>query len=103
MARRVTGVRVYSNAAEVAAHELGVRAAVTDEAIKIGTRATLRLAAHRDTGHAEIEVSKGTKGVDSFVSLVDDAAMSIEFGHRHNRSGEFVRGLYIITGAAGLA
>ncbi len=37
------------------------------------------LAKHRDTGAASIEVKLGHP--DSIVSLVDEAALSIEFGH----------------------
>lgn len=79
----------------------GVRDATFRTAKVIGHRAETRLLAHRDTGAAEIDVTRGD--VDAFVSLVDEAALSIEFGHIHNRSGEFIPGLYIVLGAADLA
>ena len=82
----------------VVSHLEGVKGAVRKEADGIGGRASATLEAHRfygDASHAEIEVD--TRDVDSIVSLVDEAAMSIEFGTEH------MRGLYIVTGAAGLA
>lgn len=64
---------------------------------QIGTVAEGVLSAHRDKGHAEIEVKRGSKRVDAFVNLKDDrgakAAAAIEFGHVNNRSGKFVQGL----------
>lgn len=82
----------------------GVQDAVYDEAKKIGQKAELRLSSHRRTGEANVLVKRGD--VDSYVILDDPAAMSIEFGHWYvNGNGEdkYVPGLYIITGAAGLA
>ena len=81
----------------------GVQGAVYSRAQRIGGKAEAILAAHRyppDDTQAEIEVTRGD--VDSYVSLVDEAAMSIEYGHRDHRSGKFVPGLYIIRRAAGI-
>jgi hypothetical protein len=79
-------------------HLRGVRDAVHDHAKEIGRIAEGRLAPHRKTGSARIEVSRGT--VDSFVSLVDEAALSIEFGHylgseSRGLDRHFVRGLHL--------
>lgn len=65
-----------------------------------------RLAAHRKTGSHQVSVSHGD--VDSFVNLDGPAVLSVEFGHwvkgKYERSTpKKVPGLYIITGAAGLA
>jgi hypothetical protein len=79
-------------------HLPGVRAAVYDVAKEIGQIAEMRLAPHRKTGAAHIEVSRGT--TDAFASLVDEAALSIEFGHYLGRqelgtSRQFVQGLHL--------
>jgi hypothetical protein len=79
-------------------HLPGVRGAVFEVAQEIGHIAEGRLAPHRKTGAAHIEVSRGT--VDSFVSLVDEAALSIEFGHYLGREElgtgrKFIRGLHL--------
>lgn len=81
-------------------HLPGVKGAVRATAQKIGAKAEAKLAAHRYEGHASISITHG--GVDSFVNLDDEAALSIEFGHIHNWTGERIEGLYIVTGAAGL-
>ncbi|GGM64787.1 hypothetical protein GCM10012275_39210 [Longimycelium tulufanense] len=78
----------------------GVQLAVSGKAQTFGGRAKMRLAPHRDRGDAKVVVRRGH--VDSYVILDDEAAMSIEFGHFHNVTGEWVEGLYIITGATGL-
>jgi len=77
-----------------------VVAAVADEADDIGRIAQERLNEHRETGAAKIEVTHGD--VDSLVSLVDKAALSIELGHHTPDKKKFVNGLYIVSGAAGL-
>jgi hypothetical protein len=82
-------------------HLGGVKLSIRGTAQKIGGKAETRLAAHRDEGHAEISITYGD--TDSFVNLDDEAALSIEFGHTHNFTGKHVEGLYIVTGAAGLA
>lgn len=79
-------------------HLPGVRASVYDVAKEIGMIAEGRLAPHRKTGAAHIEVSRGT--VDAFASLVDEAALSIEFGHYLGReelgtSRKFIQGLHL--------
>ncbi|CAM4098660.1 DUF5403 domain-containing protein [Nocardia ninae] len=83
----------------------GVVKAVADTAGDVADRAKAKLAAHRHQGHAEVTVTHGD--VDSFVNLVDTkgkqkAAAAIEFGHV-SKDGKLTPGLYIITGAAGLA
>jgi hypothetical protein len=79
-------------------HLPGVRASVYGVAQEIGQIAEARLAPHRKTGAAHIEVSRGS--TDAFASLVDEAALSIEFGHYLGReelgtSRQFVRGLHL--------
>lgn len=82
-------------------HLGGVRLEVRQEAEQRGSRARANLSAHRRTGRASVDVEHGD--VDSFIVLRDQSvqsAMSIEFGH--SWKGKHVRGLYIISGAAGL-
>jgi hypothetical protein len=79
-------------------HLPGVRGAVYDVGREIGQIAEGRLAPHRKTGAAHIEVSRGS--VDTFVSLVDEAALSIEFGHylgsqARGLNRRFIRGLHL--------
>jgi hypothetical protein len=82
-----------------------VQAAVESAAKKIFRRATSYLNMHRDTGAAKIELERRKNlrygHIDWFVSLVDEAALSIEFGHYVRISGGYKRvdGLYIITQA----
>jgi len=91
----------------IVSHLPGVRAAVAEEALEIGVRAEAKLLRHRDrtnrTDHS-VDVSQGR--IDSYVSLVGPAPLSVEFGHwyKGNLGGtpQYVPGLYIITGAAGL-
>jgi hypothetical protein len=78
----------------------GVSDSTKDKAQAIGSKAQARLASHHKTGAAQISITEGS--TDAFVNLDDEAALSIEFGHMHNKSGKHVAGLYIITGAAGL-
>lgn len=90
----------------VVSHEDGTRDAVHDEAVEIGGRAEMRLnMAKNRTGASEINVEQGR--VDSYVTLEDPAAMHIEFGHWLTYYGQetarYVPGLYVLTGAAGLA
>lgn len=81
-----------------------VRAAVLDLAHTISARAETLLSQHNRTGRARIEVTRG--GTDAFVSLVDSAALSIEYGHFTRRGTDahvtYVPGLFIITRAADL-
>lgn len=79
-------------------HLPGVKSSVRGEAKIIGEIASARLAPHRKTGAAHIDVSHGT--VDAYVSLVDEAALSIEFGHYMGRQElgtkrRFIRGLHL--------
>lgn len=86
------------------AHMPGVKEAVHSEADEIGARARSNLAAHRAEGEAEIQVDH--RNPDAWVSLVDPAAVSIEYGRsEYTRDGVTVGamdGLYIIHRAAGL-
>lgn len=97
MAVRLVGQKRMNH---IVSHEDGVKASVRAKAVEIGSLAQAILAGHRDEGHAYISVTYGD--TDSFVNLEDKAAMSIEFGHKHNFTGKDVRALHIITGAAGL-
>lgn len=81
----------------------GVKAAVRATANRIAADARAELAAHRAEGQARIEVTRGR--TDVVVSLVDVAALSIEYGREAftNRAGRRVgpmQGLYIMTRAA---
>lgn len=84
----------------------GVRDYVRGVGGEIYWRAKDLLAAHRDTGNAEIEINEPDTydhwGVN--IWLVDPAALSIEFGHFVFNQGfpRFVAGLYILHRAAGL-
>lgn len=55
------------------------RGAVREKATELAEQAEVKLASHRKTGEAHIEVTHGR--VDSYVDLVSDAALSIEYGH----------------------
>lgn len=83
-----------------------VQAAVESTGHAIGAKAEQRLAGHRDSGAHQIEVEKNLDvkygSLDMEISLVGPAPLSVEFGHIHNFTGEYVEGLYIVTGAAGL-
>lgn len=79
-------------------HLPGVRSSVQAEGRIISEIATARLAAHRRTGQARIDFSMGA--TDAHISLVDPAALSIEFGHYLGRQElgtrrHFVRGLHL--------
>lgn len=79
-------------------HLRGVRKETLSTAREIGAIAEARLAPHRKTGQAHIEVSQGD--VDAFASLVDPAALSIEFGHylgseELGAGRQFIRGLHL--------
>ncbi|TCO56796.1 DUF5403 family protein [Actinocrispum wychmicini] len=92
--------RRYSNRTinSIVAHLDGVTDAVHHRGTIIAARAETFLDMHRDSGHAEIDLTRHQ--VDTLVSLVDEAALSIEFGHIHNKTGRYVHGLYIVTRAA---
>ncbi|GAU66662.1 hypothetical protein SSP35_03_03100 [Streptomyces sp. NBRC 110611] len=80
-----------------------VKAAVRQRGNRIAEHARADLAAHRAEGDARIEVTHGR--TDVVVSLVDVAALSIEYGRvastnsRGRRVGP-MQGLYIMTRAA---
>lgn len=85
------------------AHRPGVRKAVRRLAEEVAASARADLATHRVTGDARIEVEH--HDTDSIVSLVDKAAMSIEYGRAGyttpgGRSVGPAEGLFIITKAA---
>lgn len=86
---------VYPHTDGLIAHLPAVRAVVRAEAQTRAALARALLAAHRVSGRARIEVSRGR--TDMVVSLVDPAALSIEFGHTDARTGRAVAGLYIMT------
>lgn len=76
------------------------------KADEVADVAQVLLAAHRKTGEHEITTTHGD--VDAFVNLEGPAVLSVEFGHlvkgKYERAvPKKVPGLYIITGAAGLA
>ncbi|MGW1740033.1 DUF5403 family protein [Nocardia sp. NPDC001965] len=89
----------------VVSHHSKVQAAITEETEEATRRGEARLAAHRETGNAEVNSSYGE--TDGYVNLDDQAAMSIEFGHfvggkYETDEPKFVPGLYIISEATGL-
>ena len=90
----------------VVSHIDGVVGSVASEAEEIGARAEARLAPHTKSGAHHITVTHGE--VDSFANLEGPAAADVEFGHWVKGKYEtdppkFAHGLYIISGAAGLA
>lgn len=84
----------------------GAKEAVTTQAREIQARARALLGEHRETGESRIKRERAGR-YDWMVSLVDPAALSIEYGHEaYTRpDGHHVgasQGLYVITKAAGL-
>jgi len=82
----------------VVSHQKGVKRSTLKVAREIGGIAAGRLAGHRYSGHARIEVTQGD--TDAFASLVDPAALSIEFGHylgsqELGTTRPFIRGLHL--------
>lgn len=77
--------------------------ATYEVALEVGGKADAILEAHRHKGHAKIEVSRGSRKVDAFVTLDDSrgdaAALSIEYGHFHKQAKKFVRGPGPLSGA----
>ncbi len=90
---------VDRNVADTVAHLPGVRDAVHDTADEIADHARANLAQHRHSGDASIEVTRGR--TDAHVTLVDDAALSIEYGH-FTPDGTPVPGLRLLRDAADL-
>ncbi|NGO71450.1 DUF5403 family protein [Streptomyces boncukensis] len=96
-------VNVRLHASRQLARMPGVREAVRSRANSIASRARSDLAQHRAEGHARIEVTRGR--TDVVVSLVDVAALSIEYGRDDFTNGRgrhvgAMQGLYIMTRAA---
>ncbi len=97
--------QVYASVNRLVAREPGVKAAVRAKAEELAVRARALLASHRDTGATTIEVTSGR--VDSFVSMVGEGVVSIEYGHsaytrKDGREIGASQGLYVIHRAAGL-
>lgn len=85
------------------AHMSGVTGAVMDEGRAIESRAKSDLASHRVTGAASIEIER--QDTDAIVSLVDEAAISIEYGRESYTRDDGVKvgamqGLHILARAA---
>jgi hypothetical protein len=108
-------VVVYASATEDVATLKGVRDAVRKEGRKVTVKAEGRLAAHRQSGNARIEMTDTglypNWGVT--VSMIDErasnqggpGALAIEFGHFVRTASGFpryVQGLHILTGAVGM-
>lgn len=90
---------------EAIAHQADVQADLDRRGVEMGTKAEWLLAAHRQEGHARIEVEVGD--IDRHIILDDTrgvlAAMSIEFGRKANEEGTGeMRGLFILHTATGL-
>lgn len=80
----------------------GVHAAVMDLAHDIGGEAEVLLSEHFHSGDARIEVNRAGR-YDAVVELVDEAALSIEFGRGPNENGQgAMEGLHILGKAANL-
>lgn len=103
MAVRLIGQKAMNR---VVSHLEGVHNELGDVARRVEKQAERRLAMHRDTGDAKVTRTEGD--VDWFVNLVDDAALSIEFGHwvkgkyEDKDHPQYVPGLYILSTAGGL-
>lgn len=80
-------------------HMPGVKGSVRSKAKQMEGMAKAVLTLHRYTGNAKIEISHGR--TDSLISLVDPGgnAMSIEFGHKHWKTGKYIEGIYALRGA----
>lgn len=83
-----------ANLERVCSHLPGVVQAVAREGEQIAARARGRLAEHRVTGTATILVTHHVP--DTIVSLVDPAAVSIEFGRNGSRGRGASRGLHVL-------
>lgn len=87
------------------AHMAGVKKAVGAQGREIEGRAKANLAQHRDTGAARITFHR--EDTDAIISLVDEAAVSIEWGREAGiditgRRKGAMQGLHIIARAAGI-
>jgi hypothetical protein len=87
-------VIVFPDCNSIVAHQPGVRGAVFSTANEKAAVARGILAAHRDQGHAQITVTRGS--LDAFVNLTDTrgdvAAAAIEYGNRYGGGGIDVLG-----------
>lgn len=95
-------VEIYAHCNRTVAHLPGVIAAVYAKAVEGGAVARGILAAHRHTGASSIEVTRGS-APDSFVSLVDPDAISIEFGRVGTMGRGTSQGVFAITRAFGMS
>jgi hypothetical protein len=93
-------VVVYPTCNSIVAHLPGVVNAVHDAAQDGARGATSILRAHFHEGRSRIEVTRGS--VDSWVSLVDPAAVSIEFGRTGARGRGSSQGVFAVTGGFGI-
>lgn len=95
------------------AHMPQVQAAVDAKTLEIAAIAEALFASHDHPGGHRIEVDKAppkddpkAANVDGLVSLVGPAPLPVEFGHfagpEHEPGREFVKGLHILSRAAGL-
>lgn len=90
-------VRIKANLERTIAHSNELEGILGDEAFDIFTRARANLARHRKTGTHKVTQTKGR--VDHYVNLEGPDALSVEYGHHHNKSYEWVEGLYILRDA----
>lgn len=96
---------VSKNANAQVARLKPVKAAVEARAEILAARARTLLSQHTETGSAKIKVTRGK--IDSFISLEDPAAISIEYGREAGVSANGRRygaqeGLYIMHRTIGL-
>ena len=90
MAVQLIGQRAMNT---VVSHHVNVMDAIFKTTEARGRRASMVLASHRDTGNAKVTTTYGD--TDGFINLDDEAATSIEFGHR-KKNGRIVPGLHIL-------
>lgn len=91
---------VYKSVERIAAHQ--AHEATIAKAEQMAGTARTRLAQHRYSGRATIEVSPGRRA-DAFVALVDPAALSIEFGRSSSSESGAMQGIYPLAHAIGAA
>lgn len=93
-------VRLVANLEKIVARE--VADGVHERAEILAERAERLLAAHRHSGRASIEVTRGR--TDSWVSLVDPdgGALSIEYGRGPTSERGPMQGLYILHRMIGM-
>lgn len=71
--------------------------ATYEEAEQYAERARARLARHRKSGEHSITVDRGRRS-DAFVNLEGQAPGAVEFGHFDKNTGEWVPGIFALTG-----